>query len=144
MAREPRSAGIGLAFGAGAMSFAAILASVLDQCDGELGVALMGLDGVPIHVLRPTKSSMRDDPFEGDVTLAGVEFGPILKEMGRAADRLAAGRVRETVIRLDRATLLCQRVDEGTWLVLALAPDGNVGKARFLMRRSLLALCDLL
>ena len=31
-------------------------------------------------------------------------------------------------------------VDEETFLVVALAPDGNLGKARYLIRRNLLAL----
>jgi hypothetical protein len=33
-------------------------------------------------------------------------------------------------------------VDEETYLVLAIEPDGNMGKARFLMRRQLMALRD--
>jgi hypothetical protein len=33
-------------------------------------------------------------------------------------------------------------VDDETYLILAIAPDGNAGKARFLMRRHLLALRD--
>ena len=33
-------------------------------------------------------------------------------------------------------------VDEETYLVLVVGPNGNAGKARFLMRRQLMALRD--
>jgi predicted regulator of Ras-like GTPase activity (Roadblock/LC7/MglB family) len=124
------------------MSFEQILQRVVDECGGGLGIALMGLDGITIQRAQPSVASSQADPFQGDVTTAGVEFGLLLADMEKVADRLGAGRARETMIGLDRATLIFQRVDEELMLVLAISPDGNVGKARYLMRRSLRALRD--
>ncbi len=40
----------------------------------------------------------------------------------------------------ERFHVLIQAVDRDTYLVLALTPEGNVGKGRYLMRRHQLAI----
>jgi predicted regulator of Ras-like GTPase activity (Roadblock/LC7/MglB family) len=119
------------------MSFEAILQSIVDECGGGRSAALMGLDGIAIAEARASSGVDRDDPLEGDVTSAGVEFGRILGEMRKASDALGAGNVREAVLSLDRATIVFHGVDEDLVLVVALRPDGNLGKARYLIRRGL-------
>ena len=119
------------------MSFEAILQSIVDDCGGGRSAALMGLDGIAIAEARASAGSDREDPLEGDVTSAGVEFGRILGEMRKASDTLGAGKVREAVLSLDRATIVFHSVDEDLILVVALRPDGNLGKARYLIRRAL-------
>ncbi len=122
------------------MSFERILQSIVDECGGGFGIALMGLDGIAIEQAVPADGPLTDDPFDGDVTTAGIEFGRILADMNKASDTLGTGRVRETVIGLDRATLIVHGVDDDLVVVLAIEPDGNLGKARYLIRRSLVAL----
>ena len=39
---------------------------------------------------------------------------------------------------LSRFTLIFHNVDEDTFVVVAIAPDGNLGKARYLLRRHLI------
>jgi len=41
---------------------------------------------------------------------------------------------------LSRFTLIFRGIDEETFLAVAIAPDGNLGKARYLMRRKLIVL----
>ena len=41
---------------------------------------------------------------------------------------------------LSRFTLVFRNVDDETFLVVAIAPDGNLGKARYLIRRQLIHL----
>ncbi len=120
------------------MSFESILQSIVDECGGGTGAALMGLDGIAI--VEVSASAVRDgadDPLAGDITSAGVEFGRLIGEMTKASDSLGTGGLRETVILLERAGLVFQIVDEDLVVVLALRPDGNLGKARYLLRRSL-------
>ena len=71
---------------------------------------------------------------------AGVEFGRILDEIRKASDALGGGALRETVVSLARFTLVLHSVDDDTFLVMALLPDGNLGKARYLLRRHLPAI----
>lgn len=122
------------------MSFETILQSIVDESGGGRGAALMGLDGIAIAEARATAGSDAEDPLNGDVTNAGIEFGRIIGEMTKASDSLGTGSLRESVLSLDRATLIFHTVDEDLMLVLALHPDGNLGKARYLLRRSLTAI----
>lgn len=119
------------------MSFETILQTIVDECGGGRSAALMGLDGIAIAVARASAGNDADDPLEGDVTSAGIEFGRILGDMTKASDSLDTGSVRESVVLLSRAMLIFHSVDEDLVLALALRPDGNLGKARYLIRRNL-------
>ncbi len=57
-----------------------------------------------------------------------------------ASDALGGGLVNEVVVNLTRFTLIFREVDEDVVLVLALTPDGNIGKSRYLTRRYLRAI----
>jgi len=117
------------------MTFAAMLHQIVEGCPGVIGAALMGNDGVPIEEV------IAEDAWESglgeEIGNAGVEFGRILDEIRKASDAMSAGAVQETVIVLARFTLIFRSVDAETFLVLILAPDGNLGKARYLMRKQL-------
>ena len=119
------------------MSFQAILQSIVDESGGGFAGALMGLDGIAISQVAASNPPDVRDPLEGDVTNAGIEFGRILGDMTEAGDSLGTGSLREVMISLDRVNLIFHTVDDDLVLVLALGPDGNLGKARYLIRRSL-------
>jgi predicted regulator of Ras-like GTPase activity (Roadblock/LC7/MglB family) len=106
------------------MSFAETLRSIVDGCGGGIAAALMGRDGILIE----------------DVGVAGVEFGRIVDEVRKASDSLAGGQPRECVFLLQRFTIVVHGVDDDTFVALVQAPDGNLGKARYLIRRQLIAI----
>lgn len=122
------------------MSFQSILQTIVDNCGGGVGVALMGSDGIPVDQAMVASDEAR--ALEDEFSAAGVEFGRILDEIRKVADALNGGMLRETVVSLARFTLIFQTVDDEFFLVLALLPDGNLGKARYLMRRHMPALRD--
>ncbi len=103
---------------------------------------MMGLDGIPIEQVRVSGQIDREDPLRGDVTNAGVEFGRIIGDMAKASDFLSAGRLEEAVVSLEHVRLIFRKVSDDLMLVLALRPDGNLGKARYVMRRDMVALRD--
>jgi predicted regulator of Ras-like GTPase activity (Roadblock/LC7/MglB family) len=119
------------------MSFEKVLQTIVDECGGGRSAALMGLDGIAISEARASEGVDADDPLGGDVTNAGIEFGRILGDMKKVSDSLGAGSVRESVLSLARSTLIFHFIAEDLVLVLALRPDGNLGKARYLIRRHL-------
>lgn len=121
------------------MSFEGILQTIVDESGGGRSAALMGLDGIAIAEAS-ARSSDAEDPLAGDVTTAGVEFGRILSEITKASDSLGTGALREFVLSLSAVTLIFHVVDQDLVLVLALRPDGNIGKARYLIRRSLVGI----
>jgi len=118
------------------MSFDSILEQVLGECPGGLAATLMGNDGLPIaQAVAPAALDLLDE-----LSTLGVEFGRILDEARKAADAAAAGATLELGVRTDRFHVLLHAVDRETYLVLVLAPEGNVGKGRYLLRRQLLAI----
>ena len=122
------------------MNFASILQEIVDECGGGMAAALMGADGIPIEQVEA--SGEGGGALSDDVDVLGVEFGRILDEMRKASDAVGGGALEEVSVRLSNFWVLMRMVDEETYLVLAIEPDGNMGKARFLMRRQLMALRD--
>ena len=120
------------------MSFATRLHEIVEGCGGVIGAALMGNDGVPIEEV--IAQAAWDGGLGEEIGNAGVEFGRILDEIRKASDAMSAGAVHETTIVLARFTLIFRSVDAETFLVVILSPDGNLGKARYLMRRQLHAI----
>jgi predicted regulator of Ras-like GTPase activity (Roadblock/LC7/MglB family) len=120
------------------MSFAGILREIVDGCGGGIGAVLMGGDGIPIE--QVVADRVPEGPLAEDIGTAGVEFTRILEEIRKASDALAGGVVAETVVVLSRFSLVFRAIDADTYLTVVVAPDGNLGKARYLMRRNLLAI----
>jgi len=120
------------------MSFQTILQTIVDDCGGAVGAALMGSDGIPIDQALARSDAART--LEEEFSAAGVEFGRILDEIRKVSDALGGGALRETVVSLARFSLVLHTVDDDYFIVLALLPDGNLGKARYLLRRHLPAI----
>ena len=110
------------------MSFDNILRGIVGQCPGCIGVALMGADGLPIAEAGGAGES-------DEVTLLGVEFGRVLEEARKVAASVNGGVLEELVIAMSRTQVVMRAVDRDTIFVLALDPTGNLGKARYLLRR---------
>jgi predicted regulator of Ras-like GTPase activity (Roadblock/LC7/MglB family) len=110
------------------MSFETILRGIASQCPGCVGIALMGVDGIPIAEAGGAGES-------DEVTLLGVEFGRVLDEARKVARVVDGGELEELVIEMARTQVVMRAVDDETFFVLALDPSGNLGKARYLLRR---------
>jgi predicted regulator of Ras-like GTPase activity (Roadblock/LC7/MglB family) len=121
------------------MNFEAILSTIVEGCGGGIGAVLMGNDGIPIEEYTVSQSAGASAAGEFghpvEVGTAGVEFGRILMDIRRASDALGGGPLEETIVRVKGFTLVFQPVDDENFLVLALTRDGNLGKARYLIRR---------
>ncbi len=121
------------------MSFEPLLRGILNECGGALGIALMSADGIPIVQLSG-RVETDANPLGDDIGTAGVEFARILGDIQKASDALNGGAMVETVVSLARFQLLFRNIGDDVVLILALTPDGNTGKARYLIRRSIVAL----
>ena len=120
------------------MSFGEILRTIVEECGGGVSAALMGNDGIPIEEYLAEGADDSAGPAEPGT--AGVEFGRILIDIRKASDALGGGSLDETIVELERFTLLFRPIDDENFLVVILRPDGNLGKARYLIRRHLLAI----
>jgi predicted regulator of Ras-like GTPase activity (Roadblock/LC7/MglB family) len=119
------------------MSFAALLREIVDGCRGGLGAALLGYDGMPIEQVL---AEAAPETLPEDLSTAGVEFGRILAEVRKASDAVAGGSLLDLTVRLSRMSFVFCGVDDDTFVAVVLAPDGNTGQARYLIRRQMSAL----
>lgn len=120
------------------MSFEDTLSKIAAGCDAS-AVALMGTDGIAIAQVDGPAGA--EDAGE-QISMVGAEFGRIVEEIRKASDSLEGGSVDELNISLSSLQVLVRVVDLETMLVVTLPVGGNTGKARFQMRRFLMALQD--
>jgi predicted regulator of Ras-like GTPase activity (Roadblock/LC7/MglB family) len=107
--------------------FAETLRKVIDNVDGGIGGVIMGLDGIPVETYMRQSERL-------DITTIGMEFSFILAQVRKAADSLQVGSCEEMAVKAERLLLVVRMLDPRYFLAVALLPEGNFGKARFLMR----------
>jgi predicted regulator of Ras-like GTPase activity (Roadblock/LC7/MglB family) len=71
-------------------------------------------------------------PF--DITTIGVEYGVLLGSIKKAAEMLEAGTANEVAISTEKMITIIRMLGPTYFLALAITPEGNFGKGRFLMR----------
>lgn len=109
------------------MSFRDTLKQIVDRVEGGLGAVIMGYDGIHID------EYLREDP-PMDLHLLAVEYATVLREVKRTVDVLATGDMEEVSVNTDRSRVIVRVINDELFLVLALEPDGNYGKGRYLLR----------
>ena len=80
---------------------------------------------------------MRDDAesvVPVDVETVGMEYSVILKDIRKAAELLEAGGASEISIQAEKLTTVIRVLNDEYFVAVTLRPDGNYGKARFLLR----------
>jgi predicted regulator of Ras-like GTPase activity (Roadblock/LC7/MglB family) len=107
--------------------FRDMLRDIVDKTEGGVAGLVMDSEGIALDTY-----SRDGAPF--DITTVGVEFGVVLGSIKRAAESLDAGRTHEVAIGTEKMIALIRTLGEAYFLAIAIRPDGNLGKGRFLMR----------
>jgi predicted regulator of Ras-like GTPase activity (Roadblock/LC7/MglB family) len=109
------------------MSFRAHLEEVCRSVDGAVACSLMGVDGIEVD------THLQEG---GDLDLKSllVEYSGVLRSAREAAEAHQAGGVAEIAISTDKLQAVVRIVSPEYFMVVALTPEGNVGKARYLLR----------
>jgi len=97
----------------------------LDPAGGATGI-LMGFDGIAVE------SYSR--PGAADVQTMAMELTHVVAQIRRAAHGTKVGALGEVQLRTDKLAVLIRLVSDDYFLILGVNPDGNVGKARYLLR----------
>ena len=87
----------------------------------------MGFDGIAVE-------SFAKDQQKTDIQTVGMEFSYILTQLRKATETIDAGSIDEVSIRTDRMTLIIRDLSRDDFVALAVAPTGNSGKGRYLLR----------
>jgi predicted regulator of Ras-like GTPase activity (Roadblock/LC7/MglB family) len=107
--------------------FRETLREIVEKTEG--GIAGLVMDSEGIAVESYTRAGA---PF--DITTIGIEYGVVLGSIKRAAESLEAGTAHEVAIGTDKMITIIRTLGESYFLAVAIRPDGNFGKGRFLMR----------
>ena len=101
------------------------LEEVVDKVEGGMAALLMGFDGITVEQYSP-------DGY--DIETLGMEFSVVLNDARKAALALDAGPTDEVAFRSEKVTTVVRVLNDEYFIALALKPDGNIGKGRFLLR----------
>jgi len=111
--------------------FQEILKDVVDRTEGGIAGVVMGFDGITVDsYLNEASGHLLE------VETVGMEYSVILKEIRKAAEMLDAGAAKEVAIQAERLTTVIRLINDEYFVALAMKPEGNFGKARFLLRTS--------
>lgn len=103
------------------------LRRIVENTEGAVAGLLMGFDGISVD-------SYSKDPERLDIQTVGMEFSFILTQVRKAAEILEVGGVQEISIRAEKVTILIRVLTAEYFMAMALTPQGNAGKGRYLLR----------
>jgi predicted regulator of Ras-like GTPase activity (Roadblock/LC7/MglB family) len=106
--------------------FGQMLEDAVGRVQGAESALLMGFDGILVD--------MYTGRADADVESMGMEFSVVLKEVRKAAELISAGTAGEMTIRTDKMAAVLRVVNDEYFVAMTLTPEGNVGKARFILR----------
>jgi predicted regulator of Ras-like GTPase activity (Roadblock/LC7/MglB family) len=107
--------------------FQQLLKEFVDRTEGGIASVLMGFDGIPVE------QYVKEDA-DVNVESIGMEYGVVLNQIRQAAEMLEIGDAREVAIQAAQVTTVIRLLSDEYFVALAVKPDGNFGKARYLLR----------
>ena len=110
------------------MAFLAHLEAVVNQVPGALACSVMGFDGIPVE------THQSDDAVELDLQTSWVEYGNMLAQLRSATEAMRTGAVSEVAVSSEKVVTLMRLISQEYFLVLAMRPEGNYGKGRYVLR----------
>jgi len=110
--------------------FKETLEAILEHTEGSLGALIMGIDGIAVE------RSLKQQGQDSNLDVAAAEFTSLLRNAQRAGKDTGFGNLHELVITLDDAVILMRLLGHEYFVVLAITPDGNLGRGRFELRKA--------
>jgi len=107
--------------------FKEALQGVVEGTEGGIAGLLMDFEGIPVESFTRPGASL-------DIETVGAEVSVVVKAIQRASEMLEAGETREVAFRSEKMTTLIRVINKGYFVAVAIEPEGNIGKSRFLLR----------
>lgn len=115
--------------------FEDLLKEIIDPTHGAIAAMVMGFDGIAVDQYARRDS---DVPVE----TVGLEYSMPFSKLREAALQADAGDTAEVVVESERVTAVLRLLNDAYFVVMVLAPDAHVGKARHLLRMRANALLE--
>lgn len=116
--------------------FRQALESILERTDGSLGALIMGTDGLSVEKV------LASEGLEANLDVAAAEFTSLVRNAQRTGRELGLGSLNELVVALEDTTIVMRLFNREYFVVLALKPDGNLGRGRYELRKAELQLAQ--
>jgi predicted regulator of Ras-like GTPase activity (Roadblock/LC7/MglB family) len=110
------------------------LEAILERTDGGIGALIMGTDGIAVEKV------LRAEGHDANLDVAAAEFTSLVRNAQRTGVDTGLGQLDELVVNLNGVSIIIRLLNREYFLVLALKPDGNLGRGRFEMRKAQLQL----
>jgi predicted regulator of Ras-like GTPase activity (Roadblock/LC7/MglB family) len=114
--------------------FKEMLESIIERTEGSLGALIMGTDGIAVE------SVVGEAGKEANLDIAAAEFTSLVRNAQRTTNDTGLGSLRELVISLDKAVIAIRLLSREYFVLLAISPEGNLGRGRFELRKAELQL----
>jgi predicted regulator of Ras-like GTPase activity (Roadblock/LC7/MglB family) len=110
------------------------LKAIIERADGSIGAFIMGTDGIAVEKV------LTDEARDANLDVAAAEFTSLVRTAQRTGADTGLGSLRELVVAFNEAVIIIRLFSREYFLVLAMRPDGNLGRGRFEMRKAELEL----
>jgi len=114
--------------------FKETLQTIVENTDGSLGALIMGVDGLSVEKFFTEEGSA------ANLDVAAAELTSLIRNANRSGKDLNLGELHELVVAHEKATFVMRFLSKDYFAVLALAPEGNVGRGRYELRKAELTL----
>lgn len=114
--------------------FKEALQAIVEKTDGSLGALIMGADGLSVEKYFSTEG------FAENLDVAAAEFTSLVRSASRSGRDLDLGELREMVVALGKFTFVMRLFNHDYFAVLVVKPEGNLGRARYELRKTELSL----
>ncbi len=118
------------------MTFSELLKGIVSRVEGSLGASIMGLDGIAIEqVQNPQEADSADK-----LTLVATSHATLLRNSMRMSSDVGVGSLNELTLISTEMILVIKLINREYFVVVAIRPEGNLGRARYELRKAQLAL----
>lgn len=114
--------------------FKQALQTIVEKTDGSLGALIMGADGLSVETF------FSKEGVDANLDAAAAEFSSVIRRAIKSSADLDLGKVQEMLVKLDKVTFMLRFFSRDYFVLLALSPDGNLGRARYELRKAELVL----
>ncbi|HBB96730.1 MAG TPA: hypothetical protein DC054_15220 [Blastocatellia bacterium] len=114
--------------------FKEALQTIVEKTDGSLGALIMGADGLSVE------KYFNEEGYAANLDVAAAEFTSLVRSAARSGNDLALGDLRELMVALASVTFIMRLFNKDYFVVLAMKPEGNLGRARYELRKAELML----
>jgi predicted regulator of Ras-like GTPase activity (Roadblock/LC7/MglB family) len=112
--------------------FGELLESLLNKVEGTLGAIVMGMDGIPIEERHFDSGT--------NIEALAAEYTPLLRASSATTQEMTLGSLDELIVSAGTRVIAVRMITAEYFLLVLLNKDGNIGRARFELRKAKYAL----